>query len=70
MNASTVAAVEDFDIEKAPHSTVSQPAMKSSCLIEQEGGQDAPPLELLTPPMDSFPEPQIERWRLVSLYVR
>jgi hypothetical protein len=62
----------DADVEKAPHDTGAPTAMRSSSAAAKrdELSQDTQPSTLPDPQMGSFQEPQIETWRLVSLYVR
>lgn len=45
-------------------------AMSSSSALEKGEGHGGAPSEPQQPPMGTFQEPQIEKWKLVSLYVR
>jgi hypothetical protein len=70
MNDSTVTHDGVVDIEKAPSNSVAQTAMSSSSAIEKGDVQSEAISKPQNPPMGAIQEPRIEKWRLVSLYVR
>jgi hypothetical protein len=63
----TVAEIGGIDLEKVAGV---QTASRSSGVAEMGDNHDGPALEVQDDTAALFQEPQIKKWRLVSLYVR